>query len=347
SLIPQTKEDVHIPQEYEQQVQLTAELKAAHDARLAELKQATKAAQIEVNVNGGNFFQKSKNEQRKLVLQQAETLELETKAAQESVMAETQAQLEILAAKAESLTRTRAELTNLFSKILLLNPKPEETYATNLLTRAVTQFYKDHINAQNMDVAMRHITRGLRLILAEKGTDYEVTLVGAQAMDRGKYEDISFGLYFMGLAQSAWPRLRKLDVPKQLEEYFGYRSAVTRLLRDAKTFLGTDQQGLYERLNRSYAAVIQFSANLESVRHAALNEMLIGAGMGDHVVSVQDFAALFRRDIVRVEKWANLKEEADSEEEIGKAVGLFYLDLDVGSRMELLTIEPPAYDRGF
>ncbi|KAJ3285013.1 hypothetical protein HDU79_007691 [Rhizoclosmatium sp. JEL0117] len=331
---------------------VTIALKVAHEARLVELKAATKAAQVDINMNQGKLFQKSKNkpnnkEERKLVLQQAEILERETKIAQESVLVETQSRLDTLKLKASSFASTRAELTNIFSKILLLSPKPDETYASNLLTRTVAQFYKDHLNAQNMDVAMRHVHRGIQLLQKEKGTEYEFTMVGTQAVERGRYDDVSFGLYFMGLAQSAWPRLRKLGVPTVLEQHYGYKAVVQAMLRSAQGYLVQERNGLYERLNRSYAAVIQFSANLESVRHAVLNELLIGAGMEDYALSIQDFATLFARDVERIEKWANLKEEADSEEDIGKAVGLFYLDLDVGFRLELLTIEPPAYSHEF
>ncbi|ORY44074.1 hypothetical protein BCR33DRAFT_785320 [Rhizoclosmatium globosum] len=142
SLIPLAKDNASIPKELEQQIQLINELKVAHEARLVELKAATKAAQVDINMNQGKLFQKSKNkpnnkEERKLVLQQAEILERETKIAQESVLLETQSRLDTLKLKASSFASTRAELTNIFSKILLLSPKPDEKYASNLLTRAV------------------------------------------------------------------------------------------------------------------------------------------------------------------------------------------------------------------
>ncbi|KAJ3026926.1 UNVERIFIED_CONTAM: hypothetical protein HDU68_004815 [Siphonaria sp. JEL0065] len=239
----------------------------------------------------------------------------------------------------QTKTAQYAELSAVASKILLSLSNTEEVYYSKLVECAVKSFFLAVTNAHSIQEA----TEFIGLALTTVNTPLSLTLEdcgGSSTLkaihNQQQSEKTATVFHHLEVARIAYPKLKS---KKFLMREFG------RLLKqhvlETQSYLATEEDSARERIAIAHSNVLTVAERLKIVRRD-----LLGQGINAPQFSETDFDSVFFYDLPGLSRFANLKEVPQTEEDVGKVVGLLYADFVVDSAESELPHETMAEFRG-
>ncbi|KAJ3019137.1 UNVERIFIED_CONTAM: hypothetical protein HDU68_010808 [Siphonaria sp. JEL0065] len=259
------------------------------------------------------------------------------------------------------ISTLRHDLERVIAKLFFLDPSSEESYFSKQLDKLAQEFFEIHKQSNNLKIASENVQRGIRILKNDTGVTYSQKDVDLVAL-----EDIIFALHFLQLANTFWPNLRHIELPKSFDiEYRGKGSqrenwalASQRLrifkdhLNETFEFLEKEQRANIDSLNSVFSKCMEVSETLRLVRFKMLEARIAAVpGLADmserRLITDSQWSQMLVVDIEHMKKIALMQIVAKSHEEIGRAVGQIYLsadELEVEFRPNQTSNTPLLYD---
>ncbi|KAJ3006446.1 UNVERIFIED_CONTAM: hypothetical protein HDU68_004062 [Siphonaria sp. JEL0065] len=259
------------------------------------------------------------------------------------------------------ISTLRHDLERVIATIFFLDPSSEESYFSKQLDKLVQEFFEAHKQSIDLKTASENVQRGIRLLKNDNGVIYSQKEVDLVAL-----EDIIFALHFLQLANTFWPNLRHIELPKSFDigcrgkgsqrENWALASQRLRILKDHLNetfeFLKKEQMANIDSLNSVFSKCMEVSETLRLVRFKMLEARIAAvpglASMSERrLITDSQWGQMLAVDIEHMKKIALIQIVAKSHEEIGRAVGQIYLsteELDVEFKPNQTKDTPPSYD---
>ncbi|KAJ3012841.1 UNVERIFIED_CONTAM: hypothetical protein HDU68_000996 [Siphonaria sp. JEL0065] len=242
------------------------------------------------------------------------------------------------------LSANRAEFAMVVLKLMNRIGDYDELYYSKLVETAVADFFKATKKGNNIMEATELV--GFASIIFR-----DVDLGGSDHTHVNGIPDIACAMHHLEIANQIYAPMRsqRLPVERCNSDVFGFApsslGAIRKHVNTLKPYLATELLHTRREITVSHTNLIRISERVKILRRKLLTYNLpIEDGVSVPHYTDTDFDILFPQELHRVSKVANLNEQFESEQDVGRAVGLVYPDLSLNEYVD--PIDLPQYEFG-